>query len=239
MIFLWGVFAVATIGLLLSRRRTVARHVTTLLYTLIIVCAVCAMVVLDAPFVDTAMLAQVRALCTPPSATTSPVSSEASSATPQTLVAEGSFAVVSVVDGDTLKVRRDDGVTTVRVIGINTPESVDPRRPVECFGAEASAQASALLTGATVTLERDPTQADRDKYNRLLRHVVLPDGRQFGEVMIAQGYAHEYTYDAPYAYQQSYRDAERAAQAAHNGLWAPEACATDGERHDMRDESDS
>lgn len=223
MIFLYGVFVVAAIGLALSRRRAVARHVGMFLYTLIIVCAACAMIVLKAPFFDAHMLAQLRAFCVPQAVETS---SPPAAGVRGTVLAEGPYTVASITDGDTLKVRIADNTETVRVIGINTPESVDPRRSVECFGAEASAHASALLTGAVVTLERDTTQADRDKYGRLLRHVVLPDGRQFGAVMIADGYAHEYTYDAAYAYQRDYRDAERAAQTAQKGLWAPEACAT-------------
>jgi micrococcal nuclease len=133
--------------------------------------------------------------------------------------------VTRVVDGDTIDVRLDGREERVRLIGINTPESVDPRRPVECFGQEASAYAKALLSGQTVALEADSSQADRDQYGRLLRYVWLDDGRLFNQVMIAEGYAYEYTYDLPYKYQALFRAAQQAAQAAGRGLWSPQTCA--------------
>lgn len=142
-----------------------------------------------------------------------------------TVVTEGPYTVRSVVDGDTMKIERDGRLVTVRIIGINTPESVDRRRAVECFGKEAAARATQALLGASVTLERDTTQADTDRYGRLLRHVVFADGRQFGEMMIAEGFAYEYTYDAPYAYQQRYKDAQSLARQQQRGMWAPDACA--------------
>jgi micrococcal nuclease len=136
--------------------------------------------------------------------------------------------VVRVVDGDTIDVRIDGDRQRVRLIGINTPESVDPRRPVECFGSEAAAQAEALLNGATVLLEPDPSQDDVDDFGRLLRFVWLEDGRLFNLEMIAQGYAFEYTYRDPYKYQRVFRAAERQARTTGAGLWAPETC--DGQR---------
>jgi micrococcal nuclease len=108
--------------------------------------------------------------------------------------------VVHVVDGDTVDVDFDDGRTErLRLIGIDTPEIVDPRKPVQCFGRGASAHAHELLDGQTVSLELDASQGERDTYGRLLAYIWLPDGRNFGEVMIADGHAHEYTYDLPYA----------------------------------------
>ena len=115
--------------------------------------------------------------------------------------------------------------TTIRVIGIDTPETVDPRRPVQCFGAEASARAHALLDGKSVSLEFDPSQGREDRYGRTLAYVWLPSGRSFNETMIAEGYAHEYTYDTPYRYQHAYQQAETEARRADRGLWAPGVCA--------------
>jgi micrococcal nuclease len=110
-------------------------------------------------------------------------------------------AVVRVVDGDTVDVQVAEGqIERIRLIGIDTPEVVDPRKPVQCFGQEASAHAQQLLDGQSVTVELDPSQGERDRYGRLLAYLWLPDGRNFGEVMIADGYAHEYTYDQPNAY---------------------------------------
>ena len=110
--------------------------------------------------------------------------------------------------------------TTIRVLGIDTPETVDPRRPVQCFGAEASARAHALLDGQSVSLEFDASQGREDRYGRTLAYVWLPDGRSFDETMIADGYAHEYTYDTPYRYQHAYQQAETEARRADRGLWA-------------------
>ncbi len=84
--------------------------------------------------------------------------------------------VVKVIDGDTVDVEIDGKVVRLRLIGINTPETKDPRRPVQCFGREASAQAKKLLEGKTVHLERDKSQQNRDKYSRLFRYVWTEDG---------------------------------------------------------------
>ena len=103
--------------------------------------------------------------------------------------------VERVIDGDTVDVRLGGDTVRVRLIGIDTPEVVDPRTPVECFGREASAKAHELLDGQSVAIEDDPTQGDADRYGRLLRYLWLPDGRLFNQEMIGQGYAFEYTYD--------------------------------------------
>ncbi len=132
--------------------------------------------------------------------------------------------VVKVVDGDTITVETNGVRETIRIVGINTPETVDPRKPVECFGQEASSRAKAMLDGQTVKLEADPTQGERDKYDRLLRYVFLADGSDFGKQMIVEGYAYEYTYSAAYKYQQDYKTAQAEAQAAKRGLWADGAC---------------
>ena len=131
-----------------------------------------------------------------------------------------------VVDGDTLRLRVDGREEPVRLIGINTPESVDPRRPVECLGKEASAKAAELLRGVpTGEAEPDPTQDARDAYARLLLYVWLPDGRLLNRELIASGYAHEYTFRTPDRFQAEFRQAQREAEAAKRGLWAPGACA--------------
>jgi micrococcal nuclease len=133
--------------------------------------------------------------------------------------------VVAVVDGDTVDVRMNGAVERLRLIGINTPESVDPRRPVECFGKEASEHARQLLGGQQVLVESDPSQDTRDKYGRLLGYVWLPEGRLFNLQMIVDGYAYEYTYDNPYKYQATFKHAEAEARAAERGLWSPATCA--------------
>ena len=141
--------------------------------------------------------------------------------------AEGPYPVVDVVDGDTIKVLLDGERVTIRVIGIDTPETRDPRKPVQCFGREATARAEALLDGREVWLSVDPTQDRIDRYDRLLAYVWLPEGQLFEWVMVTDGYAHEYTYDLPYRYQGELQEAERTARAAERGLWSPTSCAGD------------
>ena len=135
------------------------------------------------------------------------------------------FLVSTVVDGDTIKININGTVETLRLIGIDTPETVDPRKPVQCFGIEASNKAKELLTGKSVRLEADPTQGERDSYNRLLRYVFFGDGESFNKLMIEQGYAHEYTYNLPYKYQAEFNEAEKYARENKLGLWADDTCA--------------
>ena len=141
-----------------------------------------------------------------------------------TALSTNSYQVVKVVDGDTIDVNMDGKVERLRLIGIDTPETVDPRKPVQCFGKEASNKAKELLTGKSVGLEADGSQGEQDKYGRLLRYVILPDGTNFNLFMIRQGYAHEYTYDEAYKYQAEFKAAQVEAQNAEKGLWSPETC---------------
>lgn len=138
----------------------------------------------------------------------------------------GPYPVTRVVDGDTIWVQADGGRLKVRLIGIDTAETVAPNRPVGCFGPEASAQTARLLDGEQVHLELDPSQGDTDRYGRTLAYVWLDDGRMVNELLVRNGFAVEYTYDDPYAYQAEFRDAQRQAQAADAGRWA--ACPTAG-----------
>ncbi len=138
---------------------------------------------------------------------------------------EQAFLVTKVVDGDTIKVLLGGKTETVRIVGINTPETVDPRKPVECFGAEASAKMKELVENQTVHLETDATQSDRDRYGRLLRFVFLPDGTDVGLVMIREGFAQESLYSTtPHKYRQTYVDAQKQAANESRGMWNAEAC---------------
>lgn len=133
--------------------------------------------------------------------------------------------VIRVVDGDTVVVVLAGQKQKVRVIGINTPETIDPRKPVQCFGKQASAYANNLLFGQTVILEADPTQGNSDKYGRLLRYVWMKNGMEdYGADAIEQGYAYEYTYDTPYKYQSEYKNLQKQAAGAGRGLWADNTC---------------
>lgn len=134
------------------------------------------------------------------------------------------YSVLKVVDGDTVAVEIDGKQEVLRLIGINTPETVDPRKPVECFGKEASNKAKEILTGKKVSIEADSTQGDLDKYNRPLRYVYLEDGTNFNKMMIEEGYAYEYTYNTPCKYQADFKEAERKAREEKRGLWADDTC---------------
>ncbi len=135
------------------------------------------------------------------------------------LTREGPYAVVRDVDGDTVVVNVNGKNETIRLIGVDTPESVDPRKPVQCFGKEASAFTDGLLWGSAVYLVRDPSQDNRDKYGRLLRYVLLPDGSNVDFLLIFEGYGHEYTYHVPYAYQKEFKAAQAQAREQSRGLW--------------------
>ena len=138
---------------------------------------------------------------------------------------QGPYTVFKVVDGDTIWVDNNGQRMKIRMIGLDTPETVDPRKPVQCFGREASAQANTILGGQSVYLETDPSQDTVDKYSRTLAYVWTASGRLFNLDMIADGYAFEYTYDLPYRYQADFKTAQNDARTHERGLWAPSACA--------------
>lgn len=137
---------------------------------------------------------------------------------------QGPYQIIKVVDGDTLTIDLNGKSETIRLIGMNTPETVDPRKPVECFGIQASNMAKELLTGKRVYIEMDPTQGERDKYGRLLAYAYREDGFFFNKSMILSGYAYEYTYDIPYKYQNEFKLAQKDAETNQRGLWAPGVC---------------
>lgn len=140
-------------------------------------------------------------------------------------VAKTLYKITKIVDGDTVKIEMNGKVETVRLIGVDTPEVVDPRKPVQCFGREASAKTKEWLLNRVVKVESDSTQDTRDKYGRLLLYIYRDDGLFINRELIAQGYAHEYTYDIPYKYQKEFKEAEMSARENQQGLWSRAACA--------------
>ena len=136
------------------------------------------------------------------------------------------YEVKSVLDGDTFTIDYGGKETSVRIIGVNTPETIDPRTMVECFGEEASDYLKSLLTSKKVRIESDSSIADRDKYDRLLRYVYL-DGEDVGYKIISKGYGYEYTYDVPYSKQTLYKNAQNEADKNGVGLWADGVCVED------------
>lgn len=146
-------------------------------------------------------------------------------------VPPGYSLVTNVFDGDTIEAEANGERLKVRLMGIDTPETVDPRRPMQCFGKEASSQSKRLMEGKAVRLAADAVRgaADtRDKYGRLLRYVYLTDGTLVNERLLADGYALEYTYQRQkYDLQADFKAAEREARTAQRGLWASNTCRGD------------
>jgi micrococcal nuclease len=110
----------------------------------------------------------------------------------------------------------------LRLIGIDTPESVKPGTPVECFGNEASSAAKALLEGEEVRLVKDVEEADQ--YDRLLRYVYL-EGEMANARLVANGYASAYTYPPNVRHADLFVQLEREAREDDRGLWAPDTCS--------------
>ena len=126
--------------------------------------------------------------------------------------------VVRVVDGDTIKVEIDGQKYTVRYIGVDTPETVAPNRPVEYMGPEASAKNKALVDGRQVILVKDISETD--KYGRLLRF-VFTDGIFVNRELVRLGYAQTITYPPDISCKDSFRAVEKQAREQEIGLWAP------------------
>jgi len=129
------------------------------------------------------------------------------------------YSVSKVVDGDTFDIKVEGQVVKVRMIGVDTPETVDPRKTVQCFGKEASDKTKELLVGHSVTLETDPSQGVSDRFGRILAYVYREDGLFINKYMIENGYAHEYTYNIPYQKQIEFKDLEKQARENKIGLW--------------------
>ena len=156
-----------------------------------------------------------------------PASAEAAFDPANATTTPGYYTVVRVVDGDTIIVWKDGQNETVRLLGMDTPEVVDPRKPVECYGPEASAEGKKLLSHQDVKLISDPSQDTYDKYGRMLAYVYLPSGFFYNNFMISEGYAHEYTYKKAYEFQKEFKAAETQAKAAQKGFWSPMTCNGD------------
>lgn len=153
-----------------------------------------------------------------PTATLGPVSCAATGTNPKPATvpgpASGPFAVHSVVDGDTIRIDCNGESTRVRLVGINTPETVKEDSPVECGGPEASAALHTILDSSDVFLSTDPAQGERDRYGRLLAYVWALDGSLVNQTMIDQGHAEATGYGKDYAYKEPFEAAARTAQTA-------------------------
>lgn len=138
-------------------------------------------------------------------------------------VQPGYYKVTEFFDGDTFAVNMDGNTEKIRLIGVDTPETHDPRKDVQCFGKEASSFTKNLVSNNPVRLEADPLNTNRDRYNRLLRYAYLPDGKQINAEIIKQGYGFAYII-FPFEHKEQFKEYEQIARDQSQGLWA--ACPT-------------
>lgn len=134
------------------------------------------------------------------------------------------YVVTDVLDGDTFEVKIGKEKVTIRMLGIDTPETLDPRKPVQCYGKESSEEAKKLLDKREVKLVIDKTQYLTDKYGRILAYVYRDDGLFINKFLLEKGFAREYTYSKAYELQEEFREIEQKSKIEKEGLWS--TCAT-------------
>jgi len=152
-----------------------------------------------------------------PTAAKVPVSRSPLANAPTSLAGLTPARVTNVVDGDTVDVAIGSQTYRVRYIGIDTPETVDPNRPVQPFGKEASARNKQLVDGKTVYLERDVSETDR--FGRLLRYVWLDESTMVNAVLVSEGLAQVSTFPPDVKYVNLYLDLQRQAREKGAGIW--------------------
>lgn len=130
----------------------------------------------------------------------------------------GLYQVTEFVDGDTIAVNMNGASERIRLIGVDTPETHDPRKPVQCYGLAAAAYTKQLIGLSSVRLEADPLSTNRDRYNRLLRYVYLPDGRLVNAEIIKNGYGFAYL-SFPFTKSDEFHNYELEARRQNLGLW--------------------
>ncbi|HUS60284.1 MAG TPA: thermonuclease family protein [Nevskiaceae bacterium] len=121
--------------------------------------------------------------------------------------------VTKVIDGDTIQLENGK---TLRYIGIDTPETVHPSKPIQCYGKEASDKNKQLVESKEIEIEKDVSEVD--KYGRLLRYVWV-EGVFVNEYLVREGFAQSSTYPPDVKYQELFREAERKAREENKGLW--------------------
>lgn len=131
----------------------------------------------------------------------------------------GLYPVAHFVDGDTIAVSMNGTTETVRMIGVDTPETHRPNTPVQCYGPQAADYTRTLIGSNSVRLQADPLDTNRDRYGRLLRYVYLPDGSLVEDKLISNGYGFAYTL-FPFEKKEQFVSQMNIAQNAHKGLWS-------------------
>ena len=134
----------------------------------------------------------------------------------------GLYRVIEVYDGDTIAVDMNGSKEIIRLIGIDTPETKDPRKLVQCYGPEASEYTHRILNNVKVRLVADPLSTNRDRYDRLLRYLYLQNGSFYNKKLLLAGYARAYT-GFPFSKSNDFTIAEQAAKDSNTGLWS--SCA--------------
>lgn len=147
------------------------------------------------------------------------------------------YRVIEFVDGDTIAVDMAGVKETIRMIGVDTPETKDPRKPVQCFGTAASQFTRELIGHNNVRLEADPTNTNRDRYNRLLRYVYLPDQTLVNAEIIKQGYGFAYV-SFPFTKMEEFKQLQTEARVNNRGLWN-ECSVSEGSNGQVRSNYDS
>lgn len=130
----------------------------------------------------------------------------------------GLYRVTSFADGDTISVDMEGTTEKIRFIGVDTPETHDPRKSVQCYGQSAAAFTKNLIGANRVRLQTDSETTNRDRYNRLLRYVYLPDGRLVNSEIIRQGYGFAYVY-FPFTKMEEFKRLQTEAERKSLGLW--------------------
>jgi micrococcal nuclease len=130
----------------------------------------------------------------------------------------GLYAIDHFVDGDTIAVNMDGKTEMIRMIGVDTPETHKPNTPVQCYGPAAAAYTKNIIGTNKVRLEADAKSTNRDRYDRLLRYVYLPDGRLVEAELIQNGYGFAYT-DFPFTKSPDFVRYQDEAKTANKGLW--------------------
>lgn len=131
----------------------------------------------------------------------------------------GFYSVARFVDGDTIDVNMNGKVETIRMIGIDTPETHRPNTPIQCYGPEAAAYTKKLIGNQPVRLQADALDTNRDRYGRLLRYIYLPDNTLVEKRLITEGYGFAYT-QFPFEKALVFKTYEQDAKTAGRGLWS-------------------
>lgn len=133
-------------------------------------------------------------------------------------VTPGRYSVISFDDGDTIVVDMQGRKEQIRFIGVDTPETKDPRKPVQCYGKEASSFTKQIIGEQPVRLEADPESTNRDRYDRLLRYVYLPNGTLLNQLLVSEGFGFAIT-GFPFTKMDEFVAAQNTAQLQKKGLW--------------------